>query len=166
MTLKQLLLEQFSSCYNESNWFVAITTAVDGLSADDASRASDSSNNSVWKIVNHLIYWNSRYLNRFRDIPNPEAKTNNDATFEGERTSGSEEDWRATVRNLNSVMSEWETALKEADETKLEKKPIKNSEGTWYSYIGLINTHNAYHIGQIVSIRKQQGSWDPKKGVN
>jgi hypothetical protein len=25
--------------------------------------------------------------------------------------------------------------------------------------------HNAYHIGQIVYIRKLQGSWDPEKGV-
>jgi hypothetical protein len=28
-----------------------------------------------------------------------------------------------------------------------------------------ISTHNAYHIGQIIYVRKQQGSWDPKNGV-
>ena len=29
-----------------------------------------------------------------------------------------------------------------------------------------ISTHNAYHIGQIIYVRKEQGSWDPKNGVN
>jgi len=26
-------------------------------------------------------------------------------------------------------------------------------------------THNAYHVGQIVYVRKLQGSWNPAKGV-
>src|ERR1700680_599985 len=29
--------------------------------------------------------------------------------------------------------------------------------------IAHISTHNAYHTGQIIMIRKLQGSWDPKK---
>jgi hypothetical protein len=28
-----------------------------------------------------------------------------------------------------------------------------------------IEAHNAYHIGQIVYLRKLQGSWNPDKGV-
>jgi hypothetical protein len=31
--------------------------------------------------------------------------------------------------------------------------------------IANICTHNAYHIGQIVYVRKLQGSWNPDKGV-
>jgi len=28
-----------------------------------------------------------------------------------------------------------------------------------------VGTHNVYHIGQIVFVRKEQGSWKPEKGV-
>jgi uncharacterized damage-inducible protein DinB len=35
----------------------------------------------------------------------------------------------------------------------------------WYSAIAHIGTHNAYHTGQIIYIRKLQGSWNPEKGV-
>ena len=28
-----------------------------------------------------------------------------------------------------------------------------------------ISTHNAYHIGQMVFVRKLQGAWEPEKGV-
>jgi len=33
------------------------------------------------------------------------------------------------------------------------------------STIAHIGAHNAYHIGQIIYVRKLQGSWDPEKGV-
>ena len=36
---------------------------------------------------------------------------------------------------------------------------------SWYYTIAHIGTHNAYHTGQILYIRKQQGSWDAAKGV-
>jgi hypothetical protein len=35
----------------------------------------------------------------------------------------------------------------------------------WAPIIARIGTHNAYHIGQIVFIRKTQGWWDAEKGV-
>jgi hypothetical protein len=31
--------------------------------------------------------------------------------------------------------------------------------------IAHVGTHNAYHTGEIVYVRKLQGSWDPSKGV-
>jgi uncharacterized damage-inducible protein DinB len=53
-------------------------------------------------------------------------------------------------------MIAWENAIEAADDAKLEK---------WYVTISHISTHNAYHTGQIVFIRKLQGSWNPAKGV-
>jgi hypothetical protein len=35
----------------------------------------------------------------------------------------------------------------------------------WAPTIARIGTHNAYHIGEIVFVRKEQGSWNPEKGV-
>jgi hypothetical protein len=35
----------------------------------------------------------------------------------------------------------------------------------WASNIAHIGAHNAYHTGQIISVRKLQGSWDAAKGV-
>ena len=37
--------------------------------------------------------------------------------------------------------------------------------GMWADELAHIGTHNAYHTGQIVLIRKLQGTWDPGKGV-
>jgi hypothetical protein len=53
-------------------------------------------------------------------------------------------------------MKAWENAIKTADEAKLRQ---------WASVIGHINTHTAYHTGQILYVRKLQGVWDSNKGV-
>ena len=60
------------------------------------------------------------------------------------------------MRQLDDVMTEWEKAVETADEKKLEE---------WAPVVARIGTHNAYHIGQIVFVRKEQGSWDATKGV-
>ena len=43
-----------------------------------------------------------------------------------------------------------------ADDKKIE---------AFASEIAHVGAHNAYHIGQIVYVRKLQGSWYPSKGV-
>jgi hypothetical protein len=49
-------------------------------------------------------------------------------------------------------MTELEKLVETADEKKLQ---------AWASEIAHIGTHNAYHVGQIIFVRKLQGSWNP-----
>ena len=61
------------------------------------------------------------------------------------------------MQKLDTVLTELEKFVENADDAKL--KAIAPT-------IANINAHNAYHIGEIVMVRKEQGSWDPKKGVS
>jgi len=60
------------------------------------------------------------------------------------------------VKQLDQVMTDWENAVEAADEAKVKESA---------SGISHVATHNAYHIGEIVMVRKEQGSWNPDKGV-
>lgn len=166
MNTKDILLEQMHACHDQTSWFVTINTALAGLTAGQAAWKDGSTNNSIWQITNHLIFWNRLYLNRFNGIPDPELKEDNDSTFEGERTAGTDADWQTTVEEMDNVMKQWEEVLMQADEAKLDSPMRKNAEGLWGSYLAHINIHTSYHVGQIVTLRKQQGSWNPKQGVN
>lgn len=166
MNTKDILTEQMHACHDQTNWFVTINTALTGLTAKQAAWKDGGTNNSIWQITNHLIFWNMLYLNRFNGIADPEFKGDNDSTFEGERTSGTDAEWQKTIGEMNDVMKKWEEALNQADEAKLESPMRKGSEGSRASYIAHINIHTSYHVGQIVTLRKQQGSWNPKQGVN
>jgi hypothetical protein len=54
------------------------------------------------------------------------------------------------------VLTQLEAVIGKASDAKLQ---------SWAGIIANISTHNAYHTGQIIFVRKLQGSWDPEKGV-
>lgn len=155
MTTEELFLDQYNACYDEENWFVPLTRAIDGLTIEQATWSDGSSNHSILQLVHHLIFWNERYLLRFKELPLPEMeKSETDPTFEIDLKT-----WESTLQKLNEIFSGLRDAFKNATEEKLQSSPFKDSNDPWYSVIANINIHNAYHIGQIVYIRKQQGSW-------
>ncbi len=155
MTTKEFFLDQFSACYDTENWFVPLTSALDGLTVEQAQWKDGSSNHSILQLVHHLIFWNERYLMRFKGLPLSEMKqSETDPTFEIDL-----KDWDKTLDKFNEVFTELREVFKNAPEEKLNSSPFKDSDDPWYSVIANINIHNAYHTGQIVYIRKLQGSW-------
>ena len=151
-TLKSILLEQLRTTHNQKEWFVPANTAVEGLTPEQASWTDGKGNHSVGQLANHLIFWNRQELAKFKGEPPEKFSGNNDETF----NNFDSKNWPATVQQLDEVLTAWEKAVESADEAKLND---------WYSDIAHIGTHNAYHIGQIIYVRKEQGSWNPEKGV-
>ena len=162
--IKSLLLSQFAACHDCEGWFVPLHKALDGVTAEQATWKENESTNSIWEIVNHLTFWNDRYLKRFRDLPTSEEQTDNDATFAGPEDLANELDWLSTVVKLLATRSDWRISIRQCDETKLYSPVRRSSKDPWMDVIAHINIHNAYHLGQIVQIRKTQGSWNPNKG--
>jgi len=149
-TLKSVLLEELRSTHNNSDWFVCANVAVQGLTGEQANW-SDGKNHSVGQLVNHIVFWDRQALAKFKGETPDKFSGNNDDTFKFDP-----KDWDASVKALDQVMTDWENAVEKADDAKLN-----NSSST----IGKIATHNAYHIGEIVMVRKEQGSWNSEKGV-
>jgi uncharacterized damage-inducible protein DinB len=151
-TLKSILLEQLRMSHNVKDWFVPVNIALEGLTPEQASWTDGKGNHSIGQLANHLLFWNLQLLNKFKNLPQPPFDGNNNETFNSFNTKN----WKATVQRLDSVLTALEKAVEESDDAKLQ---------SWYSTIAHVGTHNAYHTGQIIYIRKLQGSWDPDKGV-
>lgn len=151
-TLKSILLEQLRSTHNKAEWFVPANTAVEGLTAEQANWTDGKGNHSVGQLAYHLVYWDRRSLQKFKGEVQDKFDGNNDETFNNFDTKK----WSDTVKQLDEVLTDLEKIVESADESKLQE---------WSSDIAHIGAHNAYHIGQIVFVRKEQGSWNPEKGV-
>jgi len=151
-TLKSTLLHQFQNTWNQQDWFVPVSRAVEGLTAQQAMWKPSDSSHSVGQLAYHLMFWNRQELDKFYGRKPASFDGNNDETF----TAFTEATWASTVQQLNQVMKDWETAISNSDEAKLQG---------WYDIIAHISTHNAYHTGQILYIRKLAGNWDSNKGV-
>ncbi|RKL64693.1 hypothetical protein CR203_24945 [Salipaludibacillus neizhouensis] len=153
MNIKELLLNQFRACHYRDTWFVSLNTALEGLSSEQASCKSKDSTNSILEIVNHLYFYNQLELNRFKGIANNVNVSDNKVTFSDlQKTS-----WTILVEQIFKTMTDWENVIESSDEAHLKKC----SENLTY-----INLHNAYHIGQILYIRKSRGIWDGSGGIN
>lgn len=151
-TLKSILLEQLKTTHNTEDWFVPINIAIEGLTPEQASWKDASTNHSIVQLVNHLIFWNLQSLAKFKGEKPSAFSGDNTETFTGlDKTT-----WEVSVHRIDSVMKEWERVVEAADDAKLK---------TWYSTIAHIGTHNAYHTGQIIYIRKMRGNWNADKGV-
>jgi uncharacterized damage-inducible protein DinB len=151
-TLKGVLLEQLKTTHNVKDWFVPANIAVEGLTPEQASWTDGKGNHSVGQLANHLVFWNQRALMTFRGEKPEKFSGNNDETF----NSFDAKSWAATVKQLDEVMTAWEKAVEAAEDKKLA------AEASTIAHIG---AHNAYHIGQMIYLRKLQGSWNPEKGV-
>jgi DinB superfamily len=151
-SLKSILLEQLRGTHDQEEWFVPVKIAIEGLTPEQASWKDDTENHSIAQLVNHLIFWNQQQLAKFKGEKPAPFSGDNKETFSGVDKTG----WETSVKQIDEVLKAWEKAIADADEAKLAK---------WYSTIAKISTHNAYHTGQIIYIRKMRRNWDPEKGV-
>ena len=164
MTAKEILLKQFTACYDENGWFVALKNALNNLTAQQAAWKMDNLDNSIWEILAHLNFYNEAYLKRFKGIAVDYSNVENSETFASEDVS--ETAWRAEVDKFDAMMTEWRELLESADETKFDEAVSATNKASWSALLSHVNLHTAHHGGQIVILRKIQGSWDASKGVS
>jgi uncharacterized damage-inducible protein DinB len=137
--------------------FTPASDALDGLTADQAMAKPEQVPHSIVEIVAHLLFWQKRLLKAFNG-----------------KSAGSIES--AAVGWPKVKKSDW-PRLKAAYLEGLEqsKKIAQNPalldriQGDNYtvgfrllSHLG----HDAYHLGQIVLIRRMFGAWPPPGGGN
>lgn len=164
MTGKEFLIDQLTMSFDENGWFVALKNGLKNLTAEQAAWKPDTLDNSIWGTLAHLNFYNERYLRRFKGEAVPPATGENSETFVN--SDASESAWQAETEKFDRIMSEWRAAIESAAEEKLSQMVSAENQSPWWEVISNINAHNAHHGGQIVVIRKLQGSWDASKGVS
>jgi DinB superfamily len=152
LSVKKILLEQLRNSHTDKDWYVPLNFAVQGLTSEQANWKDSTDNHSICQLVSHLTFWNERILIAFQGNTPPDFNDNNDETF----LSYCNTDWEATVSKLDSIQTAWEKAVENASEKQLEE---------WSSSVANISSHNAYHTGQIIYIRKKNNWWKNSMGV-
>jgi hypothetical protein len=158
-SLRSTLLSELHSTHDKAEWFTPIKAAVAGLTAEQAKwvpqnaqgKVDPNANHSVGMLAYHLAFWNENSLARLRGEKRTAPGTN-DETFNDFDAAH----WDEMVQRLDRVMKDIEAEVEKMSEENLAK---------FAPMISHISTHNAYHTGQILYVRKLQGSWNPENGV-
>jgi DinB superfamily len=157
--LRSVLLEQLESTHNQAQWFVPFDTAVANLTPEQARWVPkpNAQMHSVAQLVAHLVYWNERSLAELKHEKQAPFSGNNEDTFVGYDVNKiTAAEWTALVASFDHCMTGYEDWVRSASDADLAANA---------STIAHVGAHNAYHLGEIVYVRKLQGSWDPSKGV-
>jgi uncharacterized damage-inducible protein DinB len=156
----ELLLQGWDSCYEKEEWNPPLTDVLSGLTAEQANwRPVGEHVNTIWETLNHLIFYKERLLKRLigEEIDYPVGVTNDD-TFLGASTS--EEDWQNTQERLKAVHLAMRDQIAALTENQFEHPIPTTTIGLWINNLIL---HDSYHTGQIVFLRKLQGSWPSRR---
>jgi hypothetical protein len=156
----EVLVQGWQFSYDQEDWYPPLLDALKGVSAAQASwKPAGSVVNTIWENVNHLIFYKERLLKRWtgEETEYPPGLTNDD-TFSVPSTD--EESWQDTLARLDRVhrgIGERLAALSEADLD--DAIPSRKLDAWAHSLI----RHDAYHTGEIIMMRKLQGSWPARR---
>lgn len=147
--------------WDKEGWFLPLAPALEGVTAAVASWQPPGGGNSIWQTVNHLNYYNERYLARVTGAPLGPAVADNDATFADPGNPQDEAGWQATVAKTHQIATGWRTVLAEYTDADLTRQVGDSTLGdTLLAWI----MHDSYHTGQVVLLRKMQGAFPAKRG--
>lgn len=153
--VKDLLSDQLLANANDRSWYEPFSLAVAQLSEEQAHWKPTHEVNSIAEIVQHLLYWNKTWQMRYiaNDIHAVPSIGDNNKSFE----LGDALPFKEMKATLLSTLLNWQELL---TESQLQDSVQGFSEDVhWWQVIGNVTTHNAYHVGQIIVLRKLQGSW-------
>jgi uncharacterized damage-inducible protein DinB len=151
---KEVLSNQLLANANDPSWYLPFSDSVANLSEEEAFWKPNSDCHSIAEIVHHLLYWNETWQTRYKKShvdAVPSIGNNNESFFIKEN-----EKFFELKEKLLEVLLNWQELISEfVVESDVNGFPMP---AKWWEILGNVTTHNAYHIGQIVYIRKLQGS--------
>ncbi|MCM3238811.1 DinB family protein [Heyndrickxia oleronia] len=152
---KDVLSDQLLANANDPSWYLPFSDSVENLSEEEALWKPNENSNSIAEIVQHLLYWNETWQTRYQKShlnAVPSIGNNNNSFIIPENKT-----FNDLKEELLKVLLQWQDLL---TEEKIESNVIGFPvPAQWWAILGNVATHNAYHIGQIIYIRKLQKSW-------
>ena len=137
----------------------SVLGAVEGVSADVASRRPRWSAHCIWELATHLTAELTYALDVLGGDPG--------RWIDGETTwspiaDTSQEAWERAIKELKKANRALVRAIKKLDESLLDKKPPR-VRGPYYLMLHGTMQHNIYHAGQISLLTGQMPLAQPMK---
>jgi uncharacterized damage-inducible protein DinB len=147
---KEVLVNQLLANADDPSWYKPLKQAVEGVTAEEALWKPAPESSSIAELVRHLLYWNDTWQLRYREqrIGAVASLEDNNESFALPDAVSFDE---LSGRLLETLLGWQELLSAEGLEARVEGFPV---QALWWEIISNAATHNAYHVGQIMLIRK------------
>ncbi|HSG98909.1 MAG TPA: DinB family protein [candidate division Zixibacteria bacterium] len=133
-------------------------TVLEGLSLREARSRPLRRVPSIYEILAHMNYWQSLLLN-FLENAGDKLRYDADASWPPIPQRVTEPDWTALVDQFESGLYR---AIGVSQARDLNTRVNPTEEHTYGTVLLMLAEHNAYHCGQIVTIRQVLDRWPPE----
>ncbi len=136
--------------------------ALEGLTPKLAGARAGRAPHTIFQILQHMVYWQDIALARLRGErpPRPASAALGWQTPEVPEDAS---DWEGAIACLAEGLRSFEALL---DEPEPDLARVIDSERgvSAREEILMVQGHNSYHLGQIVTLRQELGTWPPPRG--
>jgi len=135
---------QHGDCWLGTNF----KQTLHGINTTSAQKEIAPGRNNIWQLTSHIIYWRTKVTNRMEGNNNPPP-------FIDFRLPEylNEETWKQELTDFESVYHLLRNSIHNFHEENLDKPSPKEGQ-TYYQLIMGCLQHDAYHLGQIVLLKK------------
>jgi hypothetical protein len=143
------ILKLFADLQHGDCWVgINFKEALHGVDSMFAQKNIYTGRNSIWQLVSHIIYWRTKVTNRIEGNNNPPPFI--DFRLPEELN---EENWKQTLLDFETTYHLLRHSIHNFHEEHLDKPSPKEGQ-TYYQLIMGCLQHDAYHLGQIVLLKK------------
>lgn len=142
--VKQFEALQHGDCWIGNN-FKEVLHGVDHVKAMQRINADS---NSIWMLVAHITYWRTAVVNRLTGSDNPPPFL--DFHLPHEANAGT---WHQALQDFEAAYHLLRNAIHHFNEDNLDKPSVKPEQTNYELILGCLQ-HDAYHLGQMMLLKK------------
>lgn len=136
---------------------VPVAELFDGLDWQAAGARPEGARHTVFRLLNHLIYWQEFAL-EWLDGRKPQTPEHDEDSWPGSDQPADRKSWQARVGRFKTDRAELERRV---DASTLLAQIGPKTAG---EILQIVASHNSYHAGQVVALRRALGAWPPPSG--
>jgi uncharacterized damage-inducible protein DinB len=151
------LREHLVKLLTEPHAHATFEQAVKGLPVELRGKVPKGSEYSAWQLLEHLRIAQSDILEFSRDAKHQSPKWP-EGYWPKEKAPADEKAWDKSVRAFKRDLKEMVELVQDEKADLFAKIPHGDGQ-TILREVLLVADHNAYHVGQVVLVRRLLGAW-------
>ena len=157
---QQIIRKTIGCALSGKGAHVLAKNVFEGLDWKLAGKRPEGAPHSLFQLLNHLIYWQNWVVD-WLDGKEPPLPTKAPSSWPGDSSPASAEEWQQTVKAFAKGLDAMNLRTRKADPLAEPGKGIRKSR---LEMLHTIASHNSYHLGQAVLLRRMLGTWPPPSG--
>jgi uncharacterized damage-inducible protein DinB len=138
---------------------VGLDKVIDGLPADRRGARPAGFEHSVWQLLEHIRLAQDDILDFCVNARYEHTMKWPDDYWPADPAPPSDQAWTGSITGYRRGLEEMKTIARTVEDLTAAVPTGKNNQ-TYLRAILLLADHTAYHVGQIVAVRRALGVWD------